>query len=459
MGKFIDLTGQRFGRLTVLHRAENRNKKTYWHCLCDCGNEKDIAARHLSGGSINSCGCLNSEIASERFSKDFTGERFGSLIAIERIPNYKNGRTYYKCLCDCGNTSYVEATNLSRGHTTSCGCKSSRNGTKQYDFLHQYRFDSDEKIYCIYRHIAPNNKSYIGMTKQEPERRWQNGEGYNTQRLFYNAIEKYGWENFSHEILEENLTHDEACDRERYYISYFKSNIRKYGYNITSGGDGCDHKGKHIVQKYNDEVVNCFKSCDEAARKLGFSSGSTISNYIKNKIQLCGFEFEEIDFDEYQKYKKIYNPQFLNIKEKRNIEHMNALKEMNKQRERAINQYSLDGKYLNTYIGINKTQRELNIISIQHAITHKSSAGGFQWRYDNGNHKDINPYHCNGRIVCQIDIISNKIISKFDSLIDAERNTKISFKQIWKCCNRQRKTAGGFIWKYADEVENNTLEQ
>ena len=138
---------------------------------------------------------------------------------------------------------------------------------------------------------------------------------------------------------------------------------------------------------------------------------------------------------------------------------MNALKEMNKQRERAINQYSLDGKYLNTYIGINKTQRELNIISIQHAITHKSSAGGFQWRYDNGNHKDINPYHCNGRIVCQIDVISNKIISKFDSLIDAERNTKISFKQIWKCCNKQRKTAGGFIWKYADEVENNTLEQ
>ena len=69
MGKFIDLTGKRFGRLTVLHRAENRNKKTYWHCLCDCGNEKDIAARHLSGGSINSCGCLNSEMASERFGK------------------------------------------------------------------------------------------------------------------------------------------------------------------------------------------------------------------------------------------------------------------------------------------------------------------------------------------------------------------------------------------------------
>ena len=100
MSRLIDLSGKRFGRLTVLYRTNNVNNRVFWHCLCDCGNEKDIAARHLSGGSINSCGCLNSEIASERFSKDFTGERFGSLIAIERISNYQNGRTYYKCLCD-----------------------------------------------------------------------------------------------------------------------------------------------------------------------------------------------------------------------------------------------------------------------------------------------------------------------------------------------------------------------
>ena len=456
MGKFIDLTGQRFGRLTVLHRAENRNKKTYWHCLCDCGNEKDIRASSLHDGSIKSCGCLNSHN-----SVDKTGQRFGMLVVKERLPNYKNnGRTYYKCDCDCGKEIIVLGSNLRKenSHTSSCGCQSSRNGTKQYDFLHQHRIDDKKKIYLVYKHTAPNGKIYIGMTKQSIDRRSQNGNGYSTQRLFYNAIKKYGWDNFKHEILDDNLTHNEACIKEQYYISYFKSNIRKYGYNITSGGDGCNHKGKHIVQKYNDEVVNCFKSCDEAARKLGFSSGSTISNYIKNKIQLCGFEFEEIGFDEYQKYKKIYNPQFLNIKEKRNIEHINALKEMNKQRERAINQYSLDGKYLNTYTGINKTQRELNITNIQYAISHESSAGGYQWRYDNGNYENIKPYHCNGRIIYQIDINSNKIISKFDSLIDAERNTGISFKQIWKVCNKKNKTAGGFIWRYSDEVENNTLE-
>lgn len=53
-----DLTGQKFGRLTVLERAENRNGKTYWRCLCDCGNFCVIRGSHLKSGRIKSCGCL-----------------------------------------------------------------------------------------------------------------------------------------------------------------------------------------------------------------------------------------------------------------------------------------------------------------------------------------------------------------------------------------------------------------
>ena len=58
MGKFIDLTGKRFGRLTVVERAENKNGYTMWKCKCDCGNETVVYGAHLSGGKTKSCGCL-----------------------------------------------------------------------------------------------------------------------------------------------------------------------------------------------------------------------------------------------------------------------------------------------------------------------------------------------------------------------------------------------------------------
>ena len=73
----------------------------------------------------------------------------------------------------------------------------------------------ENKKYCVYKHIFPNNKVYIGVTCRKPEYRWDNGNGYtNTQRKIYNAIQKYGWENVKHEILFENLTKEEAEQKE-----------------------------------------------------------------------------------------------------------------------------------------------------------------------------------------------------------------------------------------------------
>lgn len=63
MAKFIDLTGKRFGRLLVSYRVENKERKACWHCVCDCGNEKDIVARSLTSGATVSCGCYNREIS------------------------------------------------------------------------------------------------------------------------------------------------------------------------------------------------------------------------------------------------------------------------------------------------------------------------------------------------------------------------------------------------------------
>ena len=59
--------------------------------------------------------------------------------------------------------------------------------------------------YKVYKHTnIINNKVYIGLTKQEPKRRWQNGYGYIDNSYFYNSITKYGWDGFKHEVLYDN---------------------------------------------------------------------------------------------------------------------------------------------------------------------------------------------------------------------------------------------------------------
>lgn len=92
--------------------------------------------------------------------------------------------------------------------------------------------------YTIYMHRNKiNGKIYIGQTKQKLNARWRDGEGYKTQPYFYKAIQKYGWDNFEHIILEENLTLEQANNKEEYWIAYYQSNIKEFGYNILAGGN------------------------------------------------------------------------------------------------------------------------------------------------------------------------------------------------------------------------------
>ena len=90
--------------------------------------------------------------------------------------------------------------------------------------------------YTVYMHITPNNKVYIGITKQEPKKRWNSGYGYIQNKYFFNAILKYGWNNIEHKILFTNLTKEEAEQKEIEFIAFYKSNNRNYGYNIEKGG-------------------------------------------------------------------------------------------------------------------------------------------------------------------------------------------------------------------------------
>lgn len=90
---------------------------------------------------------------------------------------------------------------------------------------------------CVYKHTSPSGKVYIGITSQNPLKRWGNGANYCQNEYFSNAIKKYGWENFTHEILAYGLTRDEAEQMEITEIKRHRSNNREHGYNITNGGE------------------------------------------------------------------------------------------------------------------------------------------------------------------------------------------------------------------------------
>lgn len=97
-----------------------------------------------------------------------------------------------------------------------------------------------ERKYTVYKHTnKANGKVYIGITKQEVERRWQNGHGY-AGTYFGNAIEKYGWDGFEHEVWFSGLTKEMACSMEQAMIAAHHSNEREHGYNVSIGGEVCD---------------------------------------------------------------------------------------------------------------------------------------------------------------------------------------------------------------------------
>ena len=97
-----------------------------------------------------------------------------------------------------------------------------------------------DKKWTVYVHVnKTNGKRYVGITsKPKIEHRWNSGRGYKENPHFYSAIEKYGWDGFDHKVMLRNVGEKEAKMAERMLISIWHTQDSKFGYNMTSGGDG-----------------------------------------------------------------------------------------------------------------------------------------------------------------------------------------------------------------------------
>lgn len=140
------------------------------------------------------------------------------------------------------------------------------------------------------------------MTCRKPEKRWNFGKGYKENSYFTRAIEKYGWENFNHEVLCEGLTRSGASCLERKFISYYETTNREKGFNLESGGlfgdkelseetkrkIGDAHRGKYTEAQWAATIVRRgkgFPHTEEAKKKIGDSHrGKPLSEEHKKKL-------------------------------------------------------------------------------------------------------------------------------------------------------------------------------
>lgn len=127
MGKALDLTGRRFGKLVALTRGSDKISKNRiyirWLCQCDCGGTVEVIGPTLLNGNTKSCGCLQREKVASTMFKDLTGRKFSRLLVEEiELSRDKSNKIRYKCICDCGNKVVVIGADLKSGKTRSCGC-------------------------------------------------------------------------------------------------------------------------------------------------------------------------------------------------------------------------------------------------------------------------------------------------------------------------------------------------
>jgi hypothetical protein len=172
---------KRFGRLKVLSLARKIKGYTYWHCLCDCGNTRNVRADALRIGATKSCGCLQKEVISRMARTQISpkrlliqpNQRFERLVVIKLLgEKSSDGHLQWLCICDCGKNRKVQQRCLLSGSTKSCGCfakdktieRLRNTNPVQPKVVHGMYGTSEYKAWSSIKQrcLNPNNAQYFG---------------------------------------------------------------------------------------------------------------------------------------------------------------------------------------------------------------------------------------------------------------------------------------------------------
>lgn len=195
----------KIGQLTVINEII-RNKRKYFVCKCDCGNEKVIRKDSVVSGSTLSCGCLNKKKVSEKNTIDLTGKRFGRLTILRKSEDSRKSSIYWKCKCDCGAIKDIDGSHLRRGYTNSCGCIRKEGN---------HNYEKHKRLYGIWSHIKTRctNKKY-------DKYKYYGGKGVSV------CSEWDNFDNFKNWALDNGYSEELTIDRINVNGNYEPSNCR-----------------------------------------------------------------------------------------------------------------------------------------------------------------------------------------------------------------------------------------
>ena len=278
--------------------------------------------------------------------------------------------------------------------------------------------------YSIYKHTnLINHKSYIGITSQKCENRWGiNGKGYELQPKFYHAIQKYGWDNFQHDILYTNLNKETALKIEADLIKTYDT--IENGYNISPYGT---IESKRVICLTTQEI---FDSITEAAA-YGNISDSNLSHYLKGEWDTCG-ELNGIKL----------TWEFLDYPDK-NIEAQQLREQRKQQREQKF--YTTEAlKIVELY---------KNGVSIrQLAKDYHKSRESIKTILHFHNIPIISSFEKRRKGVIQLN--NNKeVVAEFDTMADALRSMGMNpnnTSRLKLACEESWRKVGGYYWKWKE---------
>ena len=242
------------------------------------------------------------------------------------------------------------------------------------------------KLWHVYIHTTPNKKHYVGITKKRPEERWLKGNGYKKQSYFYRAIQKYGWEHIRHDVVANGLTADKAKELEIKLISILRSNDKRYGYNITRGGDGT--AGRKISDdekqwlRWFMTVDNPFKGkkhTEETKRKMRENHkdclGENNSFYGHKHTEETKARLSALRKG---KYCGVDNPNYGRKDTPEQIQRKRELK------SKPVDMFDLDGNFIRSYPSSLAAEQELGF---SHSLITRVCRGkashthGYKWKY------------------------------------------------------------------------------
>lgn len=370
--------------------------------------------------------------------------------------------------------------------------------------------------YCVYKHTSKiDGRAYIGITRVGVIDRWKNGCGYKKNTYFWRYIQKYGWDSLTHEILYDNLSEEEAINKEKECIAKWNLTNKEKGFNLDKGGSTnnrfwrdvycieteTEYDGTRIAERETGIPANRICACCNGKRKsAGKDNNGQPLHWVysdekhiiaerlkriedKNKLKaITVYDCNKKVIARYsnlneasaktgrlqsnigkdclypRKNKKqliwIYEKDFTEEELQRRIEIVKA----DYPWQKTVYQYSLQGELIQVYSSVKQaadiTKCNMTEIS-QRCLGNGLTSGGFIWSYEPKTFTEEEllkvQNSCKHQTILQYTF-DMKLVKEYVDGYELSKLLESKYKNIRSVCNRTSESAYGYVWRFKGET-------